>query len=112
MSDETGTDDRALAEAREILAEREWPVTITLTRPVQFGKESVEQLVFQRGTLGQLRGMEITGAPSIDDLILVASRLCGRPIKVIELLDPEDSGEVLRIAIGFFGRCRGVGNRL
>lgn len=102
----------ALAEAQRILAEREWPFTLELAVPVQFGKETIEALVFQRGTFGVLKGMEVDRAPNVDDLIVMAARLCGRSPKVIELLDPIDADEVITIALNFFGRCRGAGRRL
>jgi len=111
---ESADDPEALAEAKKLLGKREWPVTITLGSPVTFGKELIESLVFQKGTFGVLKGMGvgIDRAPNVDELMMIASRLCGRPLKVIELLDPDDADEVLAIALGFFGRCRGAGRML
>jgi hypothetical protein len=119
MSDDatsvTGADDpEALAEARRILGDRSWPVTITLGTPIQFGKESIAELVFQKGNFGVLKGLNIPvdRTPHIDELMEIASRLCGRSMKVIEKLDPDDADEVVAIALGFFARCRGAGKRL
>lgn len=116
MSDESQTadDPEALAEAKRILAERAWPFTLALSVPIQFGKETLESLVFQKGNLGVMKGMNIPvdRTPNIDELMTIASRLCGRPLKVIEMLDPDDANEVVNIALGFFGRCRGAGKRL
>jgi hypothetical protein len=118
MSDEqhTVTDDpAALAEARRIVGDRPWPVTIKLSVPVPFGKnETIEELVFQKGNFGVLKGMNIPidRTPHIDELMTIASRLCGRPLRVIEQLDPDDADEVVAIALGFFARCRGAGKSL
>jgi hypothetical protein len=117
MSDENennmGADDpEALAEAKKILGDRQWPVTIPLSVPVQAGKETIEELTFQRGNLGVLKGIPIDRAPTMDELMVIASKLCERPIKVIEKLDPDDADEVIAIALGFIGRCRGAGKKL
>ena len=92
----------------------EWPVTVPLRVPVTFGKETIEALVFQKGTFGVLKGLDLTASeePSIDALIVIASRLCGRSLGVIERLDPDDVEEVVKMARGFFARCQGAGNRL
>lgn len=92
----------------------EWPVTIALRSPVTFGKETIEALVFQRGTFGVLKGLglNVTVEPTIDSLMTIAARLCGRSLAVIERLDADDVEEVVNIARGFFARCQGGGNRL
>jgi hypothetical protein len=92
----------------------EWPRTIPLRAPVTFGKETIEALVFQKGNFGVLKGLGLTaaGQPPLDALMTIASRLCGRPLGVIERLDPDDVEEVVDIARGFFWRCQGVGNKL
>lgn len=109
-------DPDAMAEAKRLLASssetQQWPMTIKLSVPVSFGKETVESLVFQKGNFGVLKGLSIDRAPNVDELMLIASRLCGKSLKVIELLDPDDADEVIAIAMGFFGRCRGAGKRL
>lgn len=119
MSDENNsTDDiddpEALAEAKKLLGDRPWPVTIKLDTPIDFGKETIESLTFQKGTFGVLKDLNIpmTRGPTMDELMVIASRLCRRSPKVIESLDPDDAAEVIGIAFGFFGRCRGVGKKL
>jgi hypothetical protein len=112
MSDEN--DAAALAEARKLLGAREWPFVLTLTTPVQLGKEQIDSLTFQKGNFGILKGLSLAvdRTPSMDDLMMIASRLCGRHLRVIELLDPDDADEVIAVALGFFGRCRGAGKLL
>jgi hypothetical protein len=114
MSDinETVEDPEALAEAKKILGDRQWPVEIRLGVPIQFGKESIESLTFQKGNFGMLKGIPTERGPNWDELMVLASRLCGRSLKVIELLDPDDAAEVTAMALGFFGRCRGAGRML
>ncbi len=112
MADDPAVDAETLAEVERILGKRTWPATITLAVPIQFGKELIESLVFQKGTFGILKGMPSDRTPNMDELMLIASRLCGKPLRVIELLDPDDADEVMAIALGFFGRCRGAGKTL
>lgn len=100
----------------QLLAERvvdgPWPVTVTLRHPVEFGKnETVMELHFQKGRFEFLKGMPVDETPTTDQLMVLASRLCGKPLKVIESLDPDDVQEVLAHALGFIARCRGAGRK-
>jgi hypothetical protein len=108
-----GVDDpTAVDEARRLLDA--WPKTIRLSTPIEFGKETIEELAFQKGNFGILKGLSIPidRMPNLDELMTIAARLCGRPLKVIELLDPGDASEVADIATIFFSRCRGAGKKL
>lgn len=84
------------------------PRTVKLSTPVAFGKETVEELTFRRGQLRDLKGVAIP-RPSLEDLMLVASRLAGRELGVIERLDEDDAGRVMEIASDFFARCLSTG---
>lgn len=95
--------------AERVLADRVWPVEVDLHHPVTFGSETVTSLTFRRGKLGDLKGVKLDGVPPVDQLLLIASRMCGRPLKVLESLEDEDGAEVLELALGFFGRCLGGG---
>lgn len=118
MSDENKpavVEDPVIAAAKRFVGVGvDWPVTVTLMCPVTFGKETVEALVFQKGNFGVLKGLglDATTTPPIDALMVIASRLCGRPIAFIERLDPDDVEEVVAMARGFFYRCQGAGNKL
>jgi hypothetical protein len=90
---------------------RQWPVIVKLRTPVEFGSDLVTSLEFRRGKLGDLRGVGIDRVPPLDQLLLVASRLCGQPIKVIESLEDDDGAEVIELALDFFARCLGGGKR-
>lgn len=103
-----------IEKAKKIMTGSEWPMTIALRTPIEFGDKTITQLVFQKGAFGILKGLDIrTGHElTIDQIQMIASRLCAQSLKVIELLDPDDADEVMAIALGFFGRCQGVGKRL
>ena len=87
-----------------------WPRIVKLRHPVDIGLKSgpIAELEFGRGKLGFLRGMKTNAVPGIDELILLSSKMCGQPLKVIESLDPEDCEEVLAISMLFFARCLGA----
>ncbi len=90
--------------------QRQWPWTITLKYPVDFGNERITELTVRRGRLGDLKGVKLNGEGiAADDLLVVAARMCGRSLKVIELLDPEDAEEVVALALDFFSKCLGGG---
>lgn len=85
---------------------------VKLRHPVEFGSETIAELRFRRGRLGDLKGIALpsdAAAVRVDDLILLASRLSGQAPAVIERLDEEDSGEVLTLALGFIGRSLSTG---
>lgn len=104
----------AESEAGRLMGAQGWPVTVKLRCPVEFGKETIEELVFQKGTFGVLNGLglRVDETPTFDQLIAIASRLSGKPLKVIANLDPDDCEEVFAVALGFFNRCRGAGRLL
>lgn len=104
--------DDATEAAQAVLADRQWPVTVHLRFPVQFGSQSIASLEFRKGRLADLKGITIGEMPSSDQLLLLASRLCGQPLRVIEGIDADDAEEVIAIALGFIGRCQGAGKRL
>lgn len=93
------------------VAQVAWPITIKLKQAIEFpGDPTITELTFRRGRMGDLRGMPLEGTPSIDQLLLMASRMCGHPVKALELLGEEDITEVLAVPLGFFARClRGGG---
>jgi hypothetical protein len=102
MSDETEID---------VIEAEEWPRTVTLRHPVDFGKERITSLEFRRGQLGDLKGVKLGESLPVESVCMVASRLCGKSVKIIELLDAEDAGEVTEIAMRFFARCLSTGPR-
>lgn len=104
MSDDTDSTSEE-QKAAAILTWHTWPVVVTLRFPVPHGKRSITELVFQKGRVGLLKGMPTDTMPNADQCMMLASRLCGEPLDVIERLDPDDSAEVMALALGFFARC-------
>lgn len=110
MSDEKG---EAEDEAEEAAPEkRTWPCTVTLKHPIDFAEERVASLTFRRGKIGDGKGMKFGETLSSDQLVLIASRLSGQPVKLIEMLDIDDAGLVMEIALDFFTRYLVAGKRL
>lgn len=105
------TDDASDATDVKAPEPTQWPFTLTLSRPVTFGKESIEALEFRRGKMGDLKGLNVDAVPSVNDIMIVASRLCGKPLKVIESLEDEDGSVVVEIVLSFFSRCLGAGRK-
>lgn len=88
-----------------------WPQVIKLSHPFDFAGETITELTFRRGKLGDIKGIKLSKEVPLDQIMLVASRLCGKPIKVIELLDFEDAGEVTDIALDFYKACLTAGSK-
>lgn len=88
----------------DILADRQWPAVVPLKRPFDFGSEHIASLEFRRGKMGDLKGMSVDGVPSVDQLLLIASRMCGKPVAALSMLEDEDGAEVMDIALSFFAR--------
>lgn len=106
---EDGEESPAAAAARMISGERQWPVIVTLKHAIELGSEHIAELKFRRGKLGDLKGMTLDGVPPVDKLLQLAARMCGQPIKVLEMLEDEDGAEVMALALSFFARCLGAG---
>jgi hypothetical protein len=98
------------AETRARVAPATWPRVINLKHPVQFGSEHITSLTFRRGRAGDIKGLKLGTTIPADQLITIASRLCGKPVPVIESLDVDDSAEVMALALDFYGKCLGGGS--
>ena len=88
----------------------EWPITVNLRFPIEFGTDTITKISMRRGRAGDLKGVQLgkEGMPA-DHVFLIASRMSGQPVKVIEMLDADDAQEVMAIAVDFLGRCLGAG---
>ena len=89
--------------------ERPWPVVVTLRHPVEHGKLTIDTLTVRRGMLGDTRGIELGTTVKMDDLIKIAARMSGQTVEVINKLDADDAGEVIELAMDFYGRCLATG---
>lgn len=102
----------ALADAAAGIGEKTsttWPVRIPLRTPVDLGSQRITEIEMRRGRLGDIKGMKLSSEVSIDQLLMLASRLSGQPIRVIETLDQDDAGKVMDIAMDFYASCLGAG---
>lgn len=84
---------------------------IKLRRPIEFGRETIEELQFRRGRLGDLKGIKISTEIAVDDIMLIASRMSGLVLPAIQKLDEEDAGEVAEHVLGFYERCLQAGSK-
>lgn len=96
-------------EAAAEIGDRAWPVVVTLAHPVEFGSQRITSLELRRGRAGDVKDMKLSGELPTAHLILIVSRLSGQPTQVIERLDVDDAGEVMAIALDFYGRFLGGG---
>ncbi len=93
------------------IGERPWPFTVKLSRPIEFGKETIEEITLRRGRVGDLKGVRLGTDIAADSLMLVASRMSGQPLGVIERLDADDSGPIFEAVLDFFARSLSTGSR-
>lgn len=84
-------------------------LTIKLRTPVTWDEEQITQLAFRKGRMGDLDGIEIGGNIPITKVMLVASRMCGQPVEVLKMLEEDDAGKALALALGFIQRCLTTG---
>jgi hypothetical protein len=100
----------ALVSVAEVVEEpKTWPRVVTLKHPIDFAGERIASLEFRRGRIGDLKGMKLGDTVPAEQLVLIASRLSGKPVPLIEMLDVDDAGEVMSIALDFFGKCLSAG---
>ena len=103
-------EEQAAEYAAKVIENKQWPITVKLRYPVEFGKDNtITQLEFRRGRFGDLKGIKADSMPSDEQMMLIASRMCAQPIKVLEMLDMEDVSEVREIVLGFFVKSLGAG---
>lgn len=78
------------------------PVVIDLKKPVMHGDTEVKQIVIKREMVaGDLRGVTVS-ALKFDDIFLVASRLTGVPVSVINQMGMPDTMELQGVIGDFF----------
>jgi hypothetical protein len=88
----------------------EWPITVKLSVPVEWGKgEPIRELTFRRWKPSDGIGVNLL-QPTIENFLAVASRMCGQPVAMLQRVDMDDIGEVNAIAVRFFGKCLTTGN--
>lgn len=85
------------------------PQTIVLEHPIEYGSQTITEIVIERRLkTGDLTGISASNQ-SVDDLIMVASRLCGQPTKVLKEMDLEDSVKIIALVTEFLAPFREIG---
>lgn len=83
---------------------------IHLRHPIEGGSEKgmIDRLVMRRGRFGDLRGLTL-GAVALrqvatEDCMLIASRLSGIPVGIIERVDEDDYGDIMEVVMDFLSK--------
>ncbi len=77
------------------------PKTVTLVKPIEFGKSTITELTFREPVWGDFFELPTDRAPSHRELAGMASLLCGQPPAVLAKLGVDDMNEVLTVVGGF-----------
>lgn len=89
---------------------------VVLRKPVTLGETTAtvtELNLREEVVAGDLRGVKFSslGDPTPDDLLKIASRMCGQPEAVLNKLGLEDMAEVIEGVAGFIERGLGTGKK-
>lgn len=68
---------------------------LTLTKPIQFGTETITEFEFHEATAKDFRDLPLE--PKIGDFLDVGAKLCGQTPAVMNMLCPVDMAEMLNI---------------
>lgn len=98
-----------MSDEQETAPEVTWPRVFKLKHPFSVGSEHITEITLRRGKLGDTKGIKLGGDIPIEQLHLLACRLSGKTIKVIEELDAEDAGEIMEAVTDFLGKCLSAG---
>lgn len=101
MDEKSGTAEKTDVEEMRDAAETRKPYTLKLRYPVQFGSETISELVLNRPTVLQQRRLQVGVQLTFGDYVDVAALLCKRDVAALNLLDVED-GNRLVLAVSFF----------
>ncbi len=99
--DQAGFEDKAI----------KWPVVVELQTPIELGKSTVTRIELRRGRWGDISDINLSDKLPANQLMLIASRLSGQPLGVIQRLDMDDTGPVFTAVMDFYVRCLGGGSR-
>lgn len=74
-------------------------ITVVLSVPIEFGSETITELVFKRPKAKHFRSMP--NDPGVSDMLNLAGNICGQPTPVIDELDVEDMNKVMDVVADF-----------
>lgn len=86
-------------------------VTVKLRSPIQFGSETISELVFRPMNAGMARQVKTDTDHAYAMMLEVAQRCCGQTAAVMNQLEGDDLDEVLTVAQGFIPLGRGATGR-
>lgn len=89
---------------------RSAPVTVTLRKPIQFGKETITEITI-RPVKGRDLRQDNDGDSSMARTLAMLGRLSEQPIKVIDELEGEDLGDCCAAVNDFLFATQGTGKR-
>lgn len=82
-------------------------VTYKLIHPIQFGKETIDELIIPRVKAKHVRGLPLS--PGFDDMLNLLQAVTGRPKTVIDDLDFEDIEPLMGVLEEMMGNSRPSG---
>lgn len=85
------------------------PITIALSSPVAFGKDTITEI-----TIRPVKGKDLRQDKDTDSgmarTLAMLGRLSGQPMKVIDELEGEDLGRCIKVVNDFLLDTRGTGD--
>lgn len=106
----SGSKDEAMSAIEATIEAVQWPLKVKLQHPVELGSERIEELTLRRGRLKDIAGIKLSETAT-DHLILIASRMSGKPTAVIGMLEGEDAKIVMEVAMNFLAQCLEGGSK-
>lgn len=86
------------------------PVVLKLREPIQFGEETITELVFQPMCAAYKRDLETDTTHGYRMIYALATKLTGQPPGVIDRLGGDDLIDMEEIVGGFLARSPKTGN--
>lgn len=83
--------------------------TVKLKDPIQFGSETISELVLQKPKAKHFRALPTQ--PDTGDILNLAGKLCGQPPSVIDELSIEDMAAVMEAVSDFLPSSLATGSK-
>lgn len=86
------------------------PVTITLRKPIESGKQTITEITIRPVRGKDLRMLKLSDPPLVQTLNML-SWLSGQPLKVVDELEGDDLGEAIKVVNDFLFAIQGTGEK-